>query len=242
MTTEELGQNSEELCANGDGVPSAMAALGVAAAKELRRWQSGTDFAVSNNSLVLTSTGKAQCSDGRCWNTQAVLDLQRAPFNTIKFGPITFNADNFRSTLVAKHQEQAVCDSRPSNQQGNCTVEAHRLTFRSQQTGSCDTMFTFDASSPTGAPLNFPGNLKNKLIFVGEPSNPYINFTSTGTTVSLDPTYGLVEDSTNQGATCAVTCTKISSASLLGQCCSCSGRNSTFVSASPANPNIFRCQ
>src|SRR5688500_238881 len=95
MTTEELGQNSEELCANGDGVPSAMAALGVAAAKELRRWQSTTDFAVSNNALVLTSTGKAQCGDGRCWNTQAVLDLQRAPFNTIKFGPITFNADNF---------------------------------------------------------------------------------------------------------------------------------------------------
>ena len=242
MTTEEIGQNSEGLCANGDGVPSAMAALGVATAKELRRWQSSSDFAVSNNSLVLTSTGKAQCSDGKCWNTQAVLDLQRAPFNTIKFGSITFNADNFRSSLVAKHEEQRVCDSRPSNQQGSCTVEAHRLTFKSQQAGSCDTMFTFDATSPTGAPLKFPGNLKNKLIFVGEPSNPYINFTSTGTTVSLDPTYGLVEDGTSTAGSCAPTCTKISSSSMLGQCCTCGTRTSTFVNASTTNPNIYRCQ
>ncbi len=223
MTSEDISQHQEALCANGDGVNSAMAALAVATARELRRWQPSTDFTVSNGRLALSSTGRSQCSDGRCWNTQAVLDLQGAPHNSVRFGNVVFNADNFRSRLVAELNEQKICESRPGTQQANCPAEAHKLTFRSQQAGACDTIFTFDATSPTGAPLKNPSLLRNKLIYVGYPENPYLAFSSTGSTVSLDPTLGLNEGGTTTAGSCSSTCVKISSSDVGGQCCMCGG-------------------
>jgi hypothetical protein len=225
MTTEEIGQNEEALCANGDGVNSALAALGVATAKELRRWQSSRDFYVDwNNRLALTSTGKAQCADGRCWNTQAVLDLQRAPFGTVKFGGVTFNADNFRSRIVAEFNEQKICESRTGTGDANCPAEEHKLTFKSQQAGACDTIFTFNATTPTGGALRSPAQLKNKLIFVGYPENPYLAFASTGSTVSIDPTFGLNDTGSTTTGSCTAACLKLSLASVAGQCCSCNGQ------------------
>jgi hypothetical protein len=188
MTSDEIGQNQEALCANGDGVNSAMAALATATAKELRRWQSSRDFMISNNMLALSTTGRSQCADGRCWNTQAILDLQKAPFGTVKFGGVTFNADNFKSRLVAEYNEQKICESRTGTGDANCPAEEHKLTFKSQQAGACDTIFTFGATTPTGGPLLRPAQLKNKLIYVGYPENPYLAFSSTGSTVSIDPT------------------------------------------------------
>jgi len=223
MTSEDISQHQEALCANGDGVNSAMAALAVATAKELKRWQPSTDFTVSNGALALSSTGRSQCSDGRCWNTQAVLDLQRAPLNTVRFGSVTFNADNFRSRLVAELNEQKVCEARPGTQAANCPAEAHKLTFKSQQAGACDTVFTFDATTPTGAPLINPAQLKNKLIYVGYPENPYLAFNSTGSTVSLDPTLGLNEGGATSAGSCSSTCLKITSSDVTGQCCMCGG-------------------
>ena len=87
----ELGQGGEALCANGDGVNSALAALAVAAAKELGRWNPTVDFAPGTAApwyTTLTATGKARCSDGKCWQTQAILDLQKSPPNAVKFGSI----------------------------------------------------------------------------------------------------------------------------------------------------------
>ena len=96
----ELGQTGEGLCSNGDGVNSAMAALAVAAAKELGRWNPTTDFAPGTASpwyTTLTATGKARCSDGKCWQTQAILDLQKAPPNTTY---ITFGSSHPLSALI----------------------------------------------------------------------------------------------------------------------------------------------
>lgn len=156
LTSDEIGQNLQELCANGDGVNSALAALAVSTARELKRWQSSTDFVVTNNWVYLSSTGKAQCSDGKCWNTQAILDLQKAPLSSVKFGGVTFNADNLRSRLVAEFNEQKVCEERTGSGDANCPAEEHRLTFKSQQPGACDTIFTSTATSPTGAALLAP--------------------------------------------------------------------------------------
>jgi hypothetical protein len=242
MSSEDISQHREALCANGDGVNSAMAALAVSTAKELKRWQPSTDFMISNGALALTGTGRSQCSDGRCWNTQAILDLQRAPHNSVKFGNVTFNADNFRSRLVAELNEQKICESRPGTQQSNCPAEPHKLTFRSQQPGACDTIFTFDATSPSGAPLTNPSLLKNKLIYVGYPENPYLAFSSSGSTVSLDPTLNLNEGGTTTAGSCSATCVKIASADVTGQCCMCGFGAPKRYQRSTFSQHVFLCR
>jgi hypothetical protein len=229
LSSEEISSNQAALCSNGDGVNSALAALAVATAKEVRRWQSSRDFFVDGSGRVaLTSTGKAQCSDGRCWNTQAILDLQRAPFGSVKLGGVTFNADNFRSRLVAELNEQKICEARTGSGDANCPAEEHRLTFKSQQAGACDTIFTFGATTAAGGPLLAPAQLNNKLIFAGYPENPYLAFSSTGTTVSIDPTYGLNEGGATTAGSCSAACTRMSSADLTGSCCSCGGQTRRY--------------
>jgi hypothetical protein len=64
---------------------------------------------------------------------------------------------------------------------------------------------------------------------------------STGTTVSIDPTYGLDDDGTTSTATCSAACTKMSATSQAGKCCSCSGTTGTYVK-STINANTYLCQ
>lgn len=241
MTSEEIGQKHEELCANADGVNSALAALAVATAKELRRWQSSRDFFVDGNrQLALTSTGMARCSDGRCWNTQAMLDLQRAPLGSVKFGNVSFNADNFKSRLVAEFNEQKTCEARVGGGDA-CPAEEHQLTFQSQQAGACDTLFTFAATAATGGALKSPAQLKNKLIFAGYPENPYLAFSSTGSTVTIDPTYGLNENGSTSTGVCSASCVRVTSADATGQCCSCAGQLKKYA-RSTFNANTYLCK
>jgi hypothetical protein len=240
----EFGQSEQSLCANGDGVNSAMAALAVSAAKELGRWEPTIDFVPMNGApwyTTLTAAGKARCADGKCWNTQAILDLQKAAPNTVKFGSVVFNANNFVSTLTARWNEQRNCQLRGGTGATNCSAEQHKLTFKSKAAGACDTIFTFDAKTPSGGNLTAPAQLKNKLIFVGGTANPYLAFSSTGTTVSIDPTYGLNEDGATSAGSCQAACTKISSSSVVGQCCSCNGATKKFAKAS-WNAQTFLCQ
>src|SRR5688572_12653480 len=155
MADEELGQSQEALCANGDGVNAAMAALAVAAAKELGRWNPTTDFAAGTSATswrtTLTPTGKSRCADGVCWNTQAILDLQKVPAGvTVKLSGVVLNANNLVSTLTARWNEQKNCELRGGTGATNCTAEQHKLTFKSQTPGACDTLFTFDAKTPAG--------------------------------------------------------------------------------------------
>jgi hypothetical protein len=242
LSSDEIGQNLQALCANGDGVNSAMAALAVSTARELKRWQPSTDFTISSGRLALSSTGKTQCSDGVCWNTQTILDLQKAPLGSVKFGNVTFNADNFKSRLVAELGEQKTCEARPGNQQGNCNAEAHKLTFKSQQPGACDTIWTFEATSPTGAPLLAPAQLKNKLIYVGYPENPYLGFGSSGATVSIDPTYGLNEGGTTTAGSCSPACAKVSSSDITDSCCDCPGATQRKYARSTFSTSLYLCK
>jgi hypothetical protein len=238
-----LGSNREALCSNGDGVNSVMAALAVATAKELGRWQPATDFTQNSSpwSLVLTSTGKARCADGKCWNTQAILDLQKAKPNSVKFGNVVFNANNLVSTLVARWNEQVNCEKRGGTGDQNCSAEQHKLTFQSSKPGACDTLFTFGVTNTSGGALKAPGQLKNKLMYVGYPSNPYLAFSSTGTTVTLDPTYGLTEGTATTSGSCTAACTKLTTSSIVGSCCSCNGATGKYVRAA-WNTSTYLCQ
>jgi hypothetical protein len=244
MTSEDIGQNQEALCANGDGVNSVMAALAVATAKELGRWNPTTDFLPLNRApwhLQLTATGKARCPGGNCWNTQAILDLQKAPFNSVKFGSVVLNSNNLVSTLTARWNEQRNCELRGGTGATNCTVEQHKLTFKSAQAGACDTIFTFNATTPTGGLLAAPSQLKNKLMYAGYPSNPFLAFSSTGTTVSIDPTYGLNEAPSSSTGSCTPACLKLSASSIAGACCSCNGASRKYVKAT-WSANAYLCQ
>jgi hypothetical protein len=240
LAEAELGQTEQATCANGDGVNSAMAALAVATAKELRRFQPTKDFYLDGSGrLALTSTGKAQCADGKCWNTQATLDLQKAAFNTVKFGSVLFNADNYRSRLNAEFRELQICESRGNG--ANCPVEDHKLAFKSAAAGACDTVFTFTATTPTGGMMSNPSSLKNKLVFVGYPENEYLSFSSTSETISIDPTVGLNDGGSTSSGSCTAACTKMSSTDVTGACCSCNGATKKFAK-SAWSTTTFLCQ
>lgn len=241
MGSEELGQKQDALCVDGSGAHAAMAALAVATATELGRWQSSQDFVIRGKNLELSRAGKERCADGECWNTQALLDLQRAEAGEIELGRGQFNGRSFRRRLVAQFKEQERCEARPGKGRADCPAERHELRLESQQQGTCETIFTFAATTPAGGPLKNPAQLANKLVYVGYPENPYLLFTSTGSTVSIDPTYGLNEDGTTSAGSCSAACTKLSSADISGDCCVCNGVRRDYSRAA-FSANVYLCR
>jgi hypothetical protein len=241
-------------CNNVDGTNAVMAALAVAAAQELRRWQPTRDFVVFGTSgwsesswgpqqaIKLTAAAKAQCADGKCWNTQALLDLQYDQANgKIKFpGNVTLSPGALRSRLVAKLREQQTCEARPANGGNNCPVEDHVLEFQRSEPGGCDTNFFFKAAQPNGQPLRYPAQLKNKLQWV-DVHNPYIGFQSAGEVVSIDPTLGLNFASSLAPGNCFGACVRMSSTSVAGSCCTCNGAVRSLARV-PWSATTFVCQ
>ena len=216
----------QSLCSNIDGVPSAMAALAVATATELKRWEPTTDFQIRDGLLALTRAGKRQCADGRCWNTQTILDLQRAPAGAVQLGGVPLDAESYRAELKANYREQQRCESTRGD---DCAAPRHELILDSSASGSCDTVFTFHAAAPNGKPLRDAGKLANQLIFAGYPENEYLSFASTSSSVSIDPTYGLNESGTTETGSCSTACAKASSTNITGDCCTCNGVTRGYV-------------
>lgn len=240
VQSEELGDVQQALCGDGDGVHAVMAGLAVATALELGRWQPALDFAVERGWLVLSDIGKSQCDDGVCWNTQAILDLQRAGREEVEFENARFSGDALRRRLRQQYGEQLRCDSQGRGR-GKCVAEIHALRFAATSSDACATVYTFDATTPEGGPLDDPADLANKLVFVGYPENPYLAFTSTERSVSIDPTYGLNEDPNTSGAACSATCTKVTSSDVTGQCCMCNGGVGSYV-RSPFSTAVYLCR
>jgi hypothetical protein len=235
-------------CKNPEGTDSIMAALAVSAANEIGRWQPTQDFAISNTSygevLVLTGTGRGRCADGVCANTQALLDFQKpeADGQVVFPGNVLLSAVALRSRLVAKFRDQQACEKQPSNGgTTNCPAEQHQLIFQRSEKGGCDTNYYFVAKKLDGTPLQYPAQLKNKLLWADR-VNPYINFQSVGEVVSIDPTYGLDDVGATSTGACDATCAKISlRQDLQGACCSCLGVSKTFT-RSKFNAITYLCQ
>jgi len=265
----ELGSMEQGLmsCTNPDGTNSAMAALAVAAAQDLKRWQPTKDFVMFNTSgqseasggmqqaIKLTSgsdasgaKGKSRCADGKCARVQAILDMQYDQANNKVYFQgsgstrVLLSPAALRSRLVAKLYEQKACDDSPrDNDPTACPKEEHVLTFQSSAKGSCDTNFFFKVTKTNGAALAYPNQLKNKLKFADH-TNPYINFQNLGGgVISIDPTYGLNEDSSSSAGSCTAACTKISLSNVATQCCSCGGATKKFVK-SAWSATTFLCQ
>jgi hypothetical protein len=241
------GSTSGLSCANLEGMASTMAALVLAAAQELKRWQPTKDFQIvkvnNTETLQLTATGKARCSDGKCYNTQALLDFQKDEANgKIRFpNNVALNSPALRSRLVAKFRDQLACEMQPSNGgTTNCPVEEHTLTFQKAEKGGCDTNYFFVAKATNGTTLKYPAQLKNKLMWA-DSTNPYVAFASVGEVVSVDPTYGLNDQGTTSTGACSAACTRISTTDLTNGCCSCNGTTKKFVK-SAWSATTFVCQ
>ena len=244
VQSDDIGQYEQTLCSNVDGVPSAMAALAVSTATELGRWQPATDFEVRGGALALTKSGTRQCEEGRCWNTQAILDLQRAPDGAVMIGDAALDARAFSRALVENFRQQQRCTLNGAGDRdelrGQCSALPHQLALESTSSGACDTIYTFHASGPSGKPLKNPSALAEKLIYVGYPENEYLSFTSTGSTVSIDPTWGLNDTGETSTGACSAACVRVSSSDLTGDCCSCGGVNRTFQHA-PFSYYMYLC-
>ena len=269
MDESDYGTTEDALmsCTNPDGTNSVMAAFAVAVAQELGRWNASKDFIRNNTSGQSESSpgqqqaiklasgsdangpiGKSRCADGRCARVQALLDMQYDQANNKVYiqgsgsTKTLLNPAALRSRMFAKWGDQQICDTNAKNgDNSKCTTEKHALKFVSSAKGGCDTNFTFSAKQPSGAALLYVNQLKNQLKFA-DSSNPYISFTNLGNgNVSIDPTYGLDEDPTGAVQSCTAACTKISSTSVAGACCSCGGVSKKYVKAAWNNVT-FLCQ
>jgi hypothetical protein len=265
---DDYGEAAQALmsCSNPDGTNSVMAAFAVAVAQELGRWNASKDFVMNSTSgrsesspgaqqaIKLASgsdangpIGKSRCSDGRCARVQALLDMQYDQANNQIYiqgsgsTKVLLSPAALRSRMYAKWQEQKACDQNARDGDNNsCTREQNSLQYLSSAKGGCDTNFTFGVKGANGAPLHFPNQLKNQLKFA-DWTNPYINFQNLGNgKISIDPTYGLDEDSSTTTGACNAACTVISRVDKEGSCCSCGGVTRTLKKL-PFNSSIFKC-
>lgn len=222
-------------CGDPGGTESVLAALAVSTASELKRWQPTTDMLISNGMLALSSTGKARCSDGKCYNTQALLDLQKDAAASAQVRPgIKLVPSILRFILTTNYNTQNLC-----TMLSLCKVPAHSLRLLYSEPGGCDTNYYFEALSASGAPLSSASSLKKSLLWADVDVNSYIRFHSTGSVLGIDPTYGLNESGSTTSGTCAAACTKVSSTNLSGQCCSCNGTKS--FKRSSWNTSTYLC-
>jgi hypothetical protein len=247
---EEAGVVEEAACANQQGTNAMIAALAVAVGNELGRWNISKDFtlvtgAYNQQHLALTSTGLSRCTNG-CANVKALLSFQDARYDNILTFPggEKLSAWSYAARLVAGYNEQRVCESRPSNNTSNpnnCPAEEHKLTLVGTSPGACDMNFTYNARTPSGGMLIAPSLLKNKLLWASGNYNPYISFSSTPGTVTIDPTWDLNSPgSTTQPGSCTNACAKFSTTSIAGQCCSCGGVQKAFK-VSPTSTTTYLC-
>jgi hypothetical protein len=232
---EELGTSEQELlglilpssCFDITGTDPVLAALAVATATELRRWQPTKDFTMSwTGHLALTSTGKARCADGKCFNTQALLDLQKDAAKNAEIRPgIKANPLLIRTTLALAYARQTTCFSLLGLPMIGCGVPEHQFKLVGTNPGTCDTNYWFQVQNAAGAPLNLTEMkaLEKGLVWVNAETNKYISFQVDGNTVGIDPTYGLNTTTATAAGSCSAACTKISATDITGQCCSCNG-------------------
>jgi len=257
LDESDYGTASEALmsCSNPDGANSVMAALAVAVAQQLGRWNTTKDFDGSGSMVRLTSgsdangpIGKSRCADGTCAWVQALLDMQqdvaagKVYIQGTGSTKVLLDPPSLRTRLVAKWNEQKVCDQAARNGSStDCTTEQNRLTFLSAAAGGCDMNFTFAAKNSSGGSLQYINQLKNELKFA-DSANPYINFTNLGNgNISIDPTYGLDDPGTGSTGSCSAACTKISTTNIAGTCCSCGGVTKVY-SKSAWSSTTFLCQ
>lgn len=128
-------------------------------------------------------------------------------------------------------------------------IEPHRLKFnRKEAGGPCGNYYWYDVAQPNGVALKDAASTYVQLIFAGGKQtasgadvNPFISQKVNGNQVAIDPTYGLNDSATTTTGSCTASCLKVSTASVVGACCSCNGKTKKF-SKSSWNTTTYVCQ
>jgi hypothetical protein len=243
---ESIGTLEQPLCENKGGTNAVMTALAVAAGKELGRWLPERDFQWNNSTgmLELSVNAAPRCRTasptGTCGNLLALLAMQKPEAHgKVTFpGNIKLDSNLLKSQLKSGWNAQASC-----NASGACNVVNHDLKYAYVENGSCDKKFFFDPfkmGTSTRMSASEADLLKNKLKFVGYPTNKMLNFYMRDGKVSVDPTYGLNEGASTTVGSCDAACTKFSTSDVSNRCCSCNGATKTYK-RSPFSGAVYLC-
>ncbi len=187
-SSEPLGRDAAAVCSMPDATTIAVAELAVTVGFELHRWELLTDFQLytgygNRQMLGLSAAGLAQCG-GSCPNTAALLTLQdQRTDQTVVLGGSFLGAAAFASSLTSGFTNQRICTAN-----GSCPYEAHALNIEFETPRTCGDVDTFLVTAPGGGNLANPANLNNALYWTANNGpNPLIDFHSTATSVSIDP-------------------------------------------------------
>jgi hypothetical protein len=222
VSTEEAEAQSTHdalsgACYTNSGLMPTKAALAVAMAKELGRWDPAHDlvslmnvpaFPASQYNAVVQLSSTAKCTSNSCKNTIALLGLQDERLSTM--GVVDQNVTspyNLHYDLVAALKRSSDNLTNLKNNSPGQLPPAHKLTLVGGPTnlglGACGPHYVFQADHLDGTALSTTEaqNLANDLVFFGYGDagghNPYIAYTITGQgcptnrmCVALDPTDG----------------------------------------------------
>jgi hypothetical protein len=137
-------ENIPAECFANQGFYMMAAELAVSMAKELGEIHPLRDLTVSNNKVVLSSTGLSRCSaaSNGCERTKDALGMQDDSVNAVISQNI-FNANSYRSNLVSRLQDQASYEATNSAS----LPGPHTLTLASTSNDAyCGTDFTFNVN------------------------------------------------------------------------------------------------
>jgi hypothetical protein len=217
--SEEVGSAAADVvnqaCYSNSGVQPTKAAIAVAMATELGRWEPAKDLVAvrpasmpMNTQPAVQLSPSAVCKPGtnNCANLRALLGQQDWRMYTFVDQNL-FNAVNFNGELtqsLGRHNQNISDLTRNSPSK---LPPAHKLTLVGGPVvlgpGSCGPHYVYQADRPDGTPLNATeaANLANDLVMFGYGNaggnNPFIKYVITGqgcpagrTCVAIDPTDG----------------------------------------------------
>ena len=211
---ESTGSAQEGLasaCYTNSGINPLKAALAVAMADELGRWDPAHDLAYVGSPVYMVQlTSTAVCIKNACKNTKAILGQQDNKINLsnpVLVPQTLFNATTFDQDLRSSINVQISRTTDLTNNHPDQLPVAHKLTKVAGPTnlglGACGPHYVFQIDHTNGTALTTTeaNNMVNALCLYGNTvcgnNNPYMSFTVTGqgcptgrTCVAIDPTDG----------------------------------------------------
>lgn len=228
---EPLGTSTEELSCTDPQTKTyeLEATLAVAVANELRRWEPDIDFYIDYNtySVRLTRAGLDQCARNGKSGCPVVSDiLQLQYYGTPEI--VGHSEHQFRGVLFAHMDRYLAYRQRTYVPRiDNVTLSPSHVTR-----WSCGPMNWFVTSDPDAS------KLWSKMIAYGgadrlggTAENPFLNFTTSGNQVGIDPNNDMTGAvTTTSSGSCSTAPSKIDyTGSCSGTCCYVSGKYGRYV-------------
>jgi len=237
---EEIRMTSAYLtgadCFTNSGINPMKAALAVSMAGEMGRLDAAVDLRAVNGVVAVSDTGLARCAARGvtgCPNTTSILGMQSTSVNGF-ISQTTFNAVSFRQDLKASFDRQRAHENNLRMNRPARLPREHTLTETSMTDfGACGIHYDFLAQGEQIA------NIEERLVFFGGDNNPFLDFRSTDTTISIDPTGTMNGDTATASGSCTLGCFAYST-SLTNTCCSCNAKQGLYKVA-PWDRRMLYC-